>query len=80
MTFADADSSSERQRPMSAIEEMLAPIRTACPLSTEFKIIVIVFAVLATWAAAILTLGAPALVWPMKFIAPAFLVGLIAIT
>ena len=71
---------SQPDRHMTPLEATVAPIRPYLNLSTEAKIALTVIALLIAWGFAIATFGVPALVWPMKFIVPAAVLGLVLLT
>lgn len=75
MTFAHAPQ--QKPRRDGPLAEFASPLRPLLALNFETKIILAVLFVLSLWGVAILTFGVPALVWPMKFIVPTMIVGMV---
>jgi len=55
-------------------------LRGLFPLSLEARIVIGVLAALTGWGALIATFGVPALVFPMTFIVPGLVLGLVLLT
>ena len=74
--------SPERMTPhqTGALEELTIPLRWARSLSLEMKITLLILAALSVWGIAVLAFGVAALVWPMKFIVPGIIAGLVLMT
>jgi len=59
------------------IAALAAPVSGLLPEGRDSKIMMITLLVLTVWAIAIATFGIPALLWPMKLIVPALVLGLV---
>jgi len=69
-----------RPRQIGPWAAFIAPIMPLLPKRREARILGAILLVLAVWGLAIAAFGVPALVWPMKLIVPALVVGLIVLT
>ena len=78
--MTDATPSPDRARATGPAADLLAPLAPLLPATREGEVLAFTLALVALWAVAIAVFGIPALLWPMKLIVPALLIGLVALT